>query len=73
MRQIQHPPEATAIPGIYLLVGALPVEAHLHEKIITLLVNMMRHSDSMEREVVHQQLAMKSDKSRSSARHILAA
>ncbi len=63
LRQIQHLPDATATPGVYLLIGALPVEAHLHKKILTLLVNMMRRKDSVEREVVQRQLAMKSNKS----------
>ena len=59
LRQIQHLPKSSAKPAIYLLVGALPVEGHIHLRILSLLHRMISQPTTAEYEIVVRQLAMK--------------
>ena len=55
LKKIQHVPDSTATPACYLLLGAMPVEAHL----LTLLGAIMRRENSLEYQLCERQLAMK--------------
>ena len=70
LRKIQHLPESTANAAVYLLVGALPVEALIHIKTLTLFGQIMRRQDSIEYEIVERQLAIKEDNSHSWSIHV---
>ena len=51
---------STTTAAVYLLMGVLPIEAQLDIKTLTFFASMMRLTDSLEREELKQQLAMKS-------------
>ena len=70
LKDIQHLPTATANPACYLLIGAIPVEAHVHIKTLTLFGSIMRREDSLEYEVFERQLAVKDNSSNSWAIHV---
>lgn len=59
LRCCQHLPESAATPAVYLLSGALPLEGQIHIKTLTFLASMLRHQNSLEREVLLRQVAMK--------------
>jgi hypothetical protein len=59
LRAIQCLPESTASPAIYLLAGALPIEARIHTTMLTFVASMSRRQNSLERELLYRQLAMK--------------
>ena len=59
LRCCQHLPDTTAIPAIYLLWGALPIEGQIHIKVINFTVSMLRRSGSVERDLLLRQVAMK--------------
>jgi hypothetical protein len=60
IRQIQHLPISSAIPSIYLLLGAPPLEAQLHQRVLTFFVAILRRPESAEYEIRVRQLAVKS-------------
>ena len=70
LRQIQHLPTNTANEAIYLLVGALPVEAHLDIRILSLFNRVASLKHSKEWEIVRRQLAMKDMTSHSWVVHV---
>ena len=70
LKDIQHLPTATANPACYLLLGALPIEGHIHIKTLSLFGNIMRREDSIEYEVLERQLAVKDINSNSWAIHV---
>ena len=65
LRQIQHLPQSTAKPAIYLLLGCVPAEAQLHRRILTLFRNLVASDGTKEQEIIKRQLAMKDLDSRS--------
>jgi hypothetical protein len=60
IRQIQHLPISSAIPSIYLLLGAPPLEAQLHQRVLTFFAAILRRPESAECEILVRQLAVKS-------------
>jgi hypothetical protein len=62
LRCFQHLPESTASPAIYLLIGATPLEAQIHLKVLTSVASMARRPDSLEAELLQRQIAMKDSK-----------
>jgi hypothetical protein len=63
IRQIQHLPVRTAIPAIYILQGALPLEAELDSRKLTLFGAIARDKDSTIWKLAERQLVMKTLKS----------
>ena len=63
LRKIQNLPTSTANPACYLLLGALPIEAIIHTKILNLFGNIMQKKDSVEFKVIERQIATKTSKS----------
>ena len=59
LRQLQHLPKHTAKPAIYLLIGALPVEGHLHLRVLSLFMRILNQTTSAEYQIVKRQLIMK--------------
>ena len=70
LRQIQHLPVNTANEAIYLLVGALPIEAHLDIRMLSLFNRVASINNSKEWEIVRRQLAMKDMNSHSWVVHV---
>jgi hypothetical protein len=64
LKQIQNLPEKAQNVAAYLLLGAVPVQAHIHRAMFTF-CNMLRNQGSLERELLIRQLCMKGDDSRS--------
>jgi hypothetical protein len=65
LRQIQHLPIRTAIPAIYILLGALPIEAELDKRKLTLFGAIARDRTTLISEIAERQLVMKPLKSTS--------
>jgi hypothetical protein len=59
LRNILHLPRTTATPAVYLLTGALPTEALHHKNILTFFGNCLRRDNSIEKQIIIRQLAMK--------------
>jgi len=59
LRRIQHLPENTAIPSIYLLLGCIPLEGLIHQKLLTFFAGILRRPGSIEYDVIRRQLAVK--------------
>ena len=59
LRQLQHLPKNTAKPAIYLLIGALPAEGHLHLRVLSLFMRILNQTTSAEYQIVKRQLIMK--------------
>ena len=70
LRQIQHLPPTTANPAVYMLVGALPVEALIHQKVLCMFGAITRRDESLEYEIMERQLGMKDRSSSSWAIHV---
>ena len=70
LRRIQHLPESTAVPVIYLLIGAIPVEAILDIRKLCTFASAMRREDSLESSILERKLALKSLESHSWATSI---
>ena len=56
-------PQSTARPAVYLLLGALLIEATVHIKTLTLFRIIMRRKGSVEYQLMERQLAIKGDHS----------
>jgi hypothetical protein len=65
LRQIQNLPPRTAIPGIYILLGALPLEAELDKRRLTLFGAISRDPDTKLGQIALRQLIMKPQSSNS--------
>ena len=66
LRMLQSLPESTAAEAVYLLLGALPLEAILHQRIFALFGNITRlDNDNPLKALALRQLALKDDKSKS--------
>ena len=50
LRSIQHFPQPTALPALYLLTGSLPLKVIHPKNVLTLFVNMTRRMDSVAKE-----------------------
>ena len=59
LRRLQHLPENTATPILYLLLGCIPLEGQLHIKLLTFFVGILRRPGSIEHEIIKRQLAIK--------------
>ena len=59
LRRIQHLPESTATPAIYLLLGTIPLEGQIHIKMLTFFCSIIRRPNSLEYNVICRQLAIK--------------
>ena len=65
LKQIQHLPDRTSDAATYLLLGALPLEAEIHRKVLTTFVSICRDFDSVENQLAWRQLSLKSSNSTS--------
>ena len=65
LRQLQGLPDSTATPAIYLLLGSLPCQAIIHQKILTLFISILHRDGTPEYAIMHRQLAMKTTSSSS--------
>lgn len=59
LRRLQHLPDNTATPAIYILLGCIPLEGQLHIKLLTYYGSILRNIGSAEYEIVKRQLAVK--------------
>ena len=59
LKQIQHLPQNTASLAVYLLIGSLPLEAHLDLRVLSLFNRAVALKGSLERDILERQLAMK--------------
>jgi hypothetical protein len=59
LRKLQHLPDSTASPAIYLLLGAIPLEGQIHVRMLTLFGNIIRRQGTVEYEIIQRQLACK--------------
>ena len=57
LRQIQSLPKRTASSSVYMLLGALPIEAELHKRQLSLLYAVLTSENQCLQEVVQRQLA----------------
>ena len=65
LRQVQSLPDSTAKSAIYLLIGVLPLQAQIHQRILSLFINVAHATGSSQLEIIERQLAMKSMDSKS--------
>ena len=65
LKRYQNLPTRTATEGVYILSGALPIEAILDRQMLTLLGNVARHPGTAEYDILLRQLAVKDDSSNS--------
>ena len=64
LQQVQHLPSSTANPALYLLSGEIPIEAHIHIRMLTFLVRLLERN-MIEKEIILRQLAIKTLKDNS--------
>ena len=57
--------KTTANVAVYLLMGVLPIQAQLDIKILCFFVSLLRRPESIERDIIERQLAMKNLQSQS--------
>ena len=60
LKQIQHLPNRTSNAATLLLLGRIPIEGELHKRMLKTFGNIIRNENSVEKDIVHRQLAMKS-------------
>jgi hypothetical protein len=65
IRALQHLPDSTAKPALYLLLGILPIEAVLHTRLLNFFMSIINRPASFEADIIKRQLAMKSKGSHS--------
>jgi hypothetical protein len=65
LKRYQNLPTRTATEGVYILSGALPIEAILDRQMLTLLGNVARYPGTAEYDILLRQLAVKDDSSNS--------
>ena len=61
LRILQSLPERTATAAVYLLLGALPVEAEIHNKQLSLLHSILVSNNSRIKEVLNRQITVNFD------------
>ena len=69
LKRIQHLPTSTATCSIYLLLGCLPIEGTLDKNYLSFFGNIIRH-DSVEKNIIRRQLAVKDQSTHSWTRNI---
>ena len=72
LRYIQHLPQSTAMPAIYLLLGTPPIEAQLHIRTLGLFGNIISEDNSslLIKDLIGRQLGMKGAESNSWTAHV---
>ena len=61
IKQIFSLPQSVADPAIYIIAGALPVEAIIHTRVLTLFGSISRFEESsIEKSLARRQLSVKS-------------
>jgi hypothetical protein len=65
LKQLQHLPTRTSNAAIHLLLGAVPVSAHIHRAVYTFFCSMAREQESVEYQVLTRQLSVKGPSSNS--------
>ena len=61
LRRFQSLPIRTASCAVYLLLGALPIEAELHKRQLSLLYNVLTTSNETISQLTERQIIMNSD------------
>ena len=61
IRYLQSLPQRIATAAIYLLVGAIPIEAELHKRKLSLLYSMLASDNSKTKEIVNRQISVNYD------------
>ena len=61
LRSFQSLPQRTAISAIYLILGALPVEAELHKRRLSLLYSLLSCENTRITEIINRQIAVNYD------------
>ena len=65
LRRFQSLPLRTATSAVYLLLGALPIEAELHKRHLSLLHNILTTNNTTIRDLSTRQIAINLDNSKS--------
>ena len=65
LSNIQSLPQRTATSAVYQLLGALPIEAELHKRQLSLLYNVIKSENKCLRDLVERQLACSFNNTRS--------
>jgi hypothetical protein len=63
LKQIQYLPERNSDAATYLLLGQIPITEEIHKRALTTFGNIIRDFGTVECELAHRQLAVKSKKS----------
>ena len=61
IRYLQSLPQRIATAAIYLLVGAIPIEAELHKRKLSLLYSMLASDNSKIKEIINRQISVNYD------------
>jgi hypothetical protein len=61
IRYLQSSPQRIATTAIYLLVGAIPIEAELHKRKLSLLYSMLASDNSKIKEIINRQISVNYD------------
>lgn len=61
LRRFQSLPTRTATSAVYLLLGALPIEAELHKRILCLLYNLITSTNDTVIHLTERQIVMNLD------------
>ena len=59
LRMIQTLSESTAKPAVELLLGCLPAQVYLHQKMLSLYITILHRLATPEHEVIVKQLTIK--------------
>ena len=63
LHKIQNVTQSTGNPACYLLLGAMPIDAIVHIRALSLLATITRCDESMEYQLIERPLAVKNEKS----------
>jgi hypothetical protein len=61
LRQFQSLPKRAAIPSVYLLLGALPIEAELHKRQLSFLYILLSAENVKLERIIERQLCVNFD------------
>ena len=61
LRQFQSLPKRAAIPSVYLLLGALPIEAELHKRQFSFLYILLSAENVKLKRIIERQLCVNFD------------
>ena len=59
LRRMQNLPDETASCALHILLGTLPLEAHLDTQVLSLFARLLHLPDSIEQEILCRQLSIK--------------